>query len=73
MHNLQKRMQQLETDLDQVQESLLKANTQLEEKDKSLSNVSGAPPPHAGRRGLHDPRMGPGLCLGPAWPSLASI
>lgn len=41
-------MQQVETDLDQVQESLLKANTQLEEKDKSLSNVSGAPPPPAG-------------------------
>ena len=34
-------MQQLENDLDQVQEQLLKANTQLEEKDKALQNVSG--------------------------------
>lgn len=33
-------MQQLENDLDQVQESLLTANNQLEEKDKALSNVS---------------------------------
>ena len=35
-------MQQLENDLDQVQEQLLKANTQLEEKDKALQNVSEA-------------------------------
>ena len=33
-------MQQLENDLDVVQEQLLKANTQLEEKDKALQNVS---------------------------------
>lgn len=49
-------MQQLENDLDQVQESLLKANTQLEEKDKALSNVSAAAghssaPPHPTRCG----------------------
>ena len=40
MNKLQKKMQQLENDLDQVQESLLTANNQLEEKDKALSNVS---------------------------------
>ena len=33
-------MQQLENDLDQVQEALLTANNQLEEKDKALANVS---------------------------------
>ena len=37
-------MQQLENDLDSVQESLLKANNTLVEKDKALSNVSEAEP-----------------------------
>lgn len=48
MNKLQKKMQQLENDLDLVQESLLTANNQLEEKDKALSNVSfpsPKPPP----------------------------
>lgn len=35
-------MQQLENDIDVVQESLLKANTQLEENNKALQNVSRA-------------------------------
>lgn len=43
MNKLQKKMQQLENDLDLVQESLLTANNQLEEKDKALSNVSFPP------------------------------
>merc|ERR1712179_730121 len=38
-HNLQKRLQTLENDLDQVSEALLKANTQLVEKDKALQNA----------------------------------
>lgn len=37
---LQKKMQQLENDLDQAQEQLLAANAKLEEKDKALQNVS---------------------------------
>ena len=43
MNKLQKKMQQLENDLDQTQEALLNANNQLEEKDKALSNVSVNP------------------------------
>merc|ERR1712142_620374 len=41
VHNLQKRLQTLENDLDQVSEALLKANTQLVEKDKALQNAEG--------------------------------
>ena len=37
---LQKKMQQLENDLDEAQENLLAANAKLEEKDKALQNVS---------------------------------
>lgn len=37
---LQKKMQQLENDLDQAQENLLAANSKLEEKDKALQTVS---------------------------------
>lgn len=52
-------MQQLENDLDQVQESLLKANIQLVEKDKALSNVSEAGPvAGAGAPRLH-PELAP--------------
>lgn len=40
MRALQKKMQQLENDLDQAQEQLLAANAKLEEKDKALQNVS---------------------------------
>ena len=40
---LQKKMQQLENDLDQAQEQLLAANAKLEEKDKALQNVSPSP------------------------------
>jgi len=40
-------MQQLENDIDVVQESLLKANTQLEENNKALQNVSRAIPSNA--------------------------
>lgn len=42
MRALQKKMQQLENDLDQAQEQLLAANAKLEEKDKALQNVSPA-------------------------------
>ena len=37
---LQKKMQQLENDLDQTQEKLMNANQRLEEKEKALQNVS---------------------------------
>lgn len=40
MNKLQKKLQQLENDFDQVQEALLAANNSLVEKDKALSNVS---------------------------------
>ena len=40
MRALQKKMQQLENDLDQAQEQLLAANSKLEEKEKALQNVS---------------------------------
>lgn len=40
MRALNKKMQQLENDLDQAQEQLLAANAKLEEKDKALQNVS---------------------------------
>lgn len=39
---LQKKMQQLENDLDQAQENLLAANSKLEEKDKALQTVSSS-------------------------------
>lgn len=37
---LQKKIQQVENELDQVQEQLTAANVKLEEKDKALQNVS---------------------------------
>ena len=37
---MQKKMQQLENDLDQTQEKLMNANQRLEEKEKALQNVS---------------------------------
>jgi hypothetical protein len=40
---LQKKMQQLENDLDQTQEKLMNANQRLEEKEKALQNVSLPP------------------------------
>ena len=40
MRTLQKKMQQLENDLDTAQESLMAANSKLEEKEKALLNVS---------------------------------
>ena len=40
MRELQKKMQQLENDLDQTQEKLMNANQRLEEKEKALQNVS---------------------------------
>lgn len=40
VRDLQKKMQQLENDLDQTQEKLMNANTRLEEKEKALLNVS---------------------------------
>ena len=43
MRALQKKMQQLENDLDEAQENLLAANAKLEEKDKALQNVSEPP------------------------------
>lgn len=46
MRALQKKMQQLENDLDQAQEQLLAANAKLEEKDKALQNVSAYLPYH---------------------------
>ena len=42
MRELQKKMQQLENDLDQTQEKLMNANQRLEEKEKALQNVSTA-------------------------------
>lgn len=56
MNKLQKKMQQLENDLDQVQESLLTANNQLEEKDKALSNVSEAGQATEARRAPPSPQ-----------------
>ena len=44
MRELQKKMQQLENDLDQTQEKLMNANQRLEEKEKALQNVSPPPP-----------------------------
>ena len=44
MRELQKKMQQLENDLDQTQEKLMNANQRLEEKEKALQNVSRPPP-----------------------------
>ena len=38
---LQKKMQQLESDLDQTQEKLMNANQRLEEKEKALLNAEG--------------------------------
>ena len=43
MRELQKKMQQLENDLDQTQEKLMNANQRLEEKEKALQNVSHRP------------------------------
>ena len=40
MRELQKKMQQLENDLDQTQEKPMNANQRLEEKEKALQNVS---------------------------------
>ena len=40
VRELQKKMQQLENDLDQTQEKLMNANQRLEEKEKALQNVS---------------------------------
>lgn len=40
VRELQKKMQQLENDLDQTQEKLMAANQRLEEKEKALQNVS---------------------------------
>ncbi len=40
VRDLQKKMQQLENDLDQTQEKLMAANQRLEEKEKALQNVS---------------------------------
>ena len=42
VRELQKKMQQLENDLDQTQEKLMNANQRLEEKEKALQNVSNA-------------------------------
>ena len=54
---LQKKMQQLENDLDTAQEQLLAANSKLEEKDKALQNVSdpGTPPLSALLKKKHTP------------------
>lgn len=38
--SLQKKIQTVENDLDQTQEALMQVNAKLEEKDKSLQNVS---------------------------------
>lgn len=38
--SLQKKIQQIENDLDQTQEQLMQVNAKLEEKDKALQNVS---------------------------------
>lgn len=38
--SLQKKIQSIENDLDQTQESLMQVNGKLEEKDKALQNVS---------------------------------
>lgn len=51
MNKLQKKLQQLENDFDQVQEALLTANNNAVEKDKALANVScvdvrSVPPTH---------------------------
>ena len=40
MRALQKKIQQIENELDQVQESLTQATTKLEEKEKALQTVS---------------------------------
>ena len=50
VRELQKKMQQLENDLDQTQEKLMNANQRLEEKEKALQNVS-TPCALAGQRG----------------------
>ena len=41
VRDLQKKMQQLESDLDVTQEKLLNANQKLEEKEKALLNAEG--------------------------------
>lgn len=38
--SLQKKIQQIENELDQTQEQLMQVNAKLEEKDKALQNVS---------------------------------
>lgn len=38
--SLQKKIQTVENDLDQTQEALMQVNAKLEEKNKSLQNVS---------------------------------
>lgn len=43
MRELQKKIQQVENELDQVQENLGNAMSKLEEKDKALQNVSRQP------------------------------
>ena len=50
VRELQKKMQQLENDLDQTQEKLMNANQRLEEKEKALQNVS-TPCAVSGQRG----------------------
>lgn len=40
MRALQKKIQQIENELDQVQENLTQATTKLEEKEKALQTVS---------------------------------
>ena len=41
VRGLQKKIQLIENELDQVQEQLSAANVKLEEKEKTLQNVSG--------------------------------
>merc|ERR1719232_206960 len=41
VRDLQKKMQQLESDLDVTQEKLMNANQRLEEKEKALLNAEG--------------------------------
>jgi septal ring factor EnvC (AmiA/AmiB activator) len=38
--SLQKKIQQIENDLDQTMEQLMQVNAKLDEKDKALQNVS---------------------------------
>lgn len=43
VRTLQKKIQQIENELDQAQEGLLQANSNLDEKDKALQTVSKNP------------------------------